>query len=350
MLDWDHAYGIPSYIDDDDFRWEISHGMGGLDDYHPVGPFPRICGYDPSVRPSHQPRTEVVPIIAQSMYQYRQSSICPDKSVFAKLPWEIRELIARLLPTKTALQLRLASRSFRPLIDSQSFWASRFERDNDRGHLFEFAGTKRFDWPSLYWHLSSKRCSYGLRNRNRIWKLLKLTRTLIDTRLSAEYHLLKPTTSDYQWTGVTADITPDGQIDLWYPSCEHSCCQLGSKGAFIPDQLAELRVSVLQMGISTYIAGLQLVTSSGHRTTFGYFDDSRLFAFKLRNIQGFDLAVGIRGIQALRVIDETGRASAWAGDPNDVPRSRLLWSGQKIGALLVGFDVCARVCSSISLR
>jgi hypothetical protein len=56
---------------------------------------------------------------------------------FGCLPWELRELIAILLPTEDALNLRLASRSFLRIFDSQTFWLSRFQATGDRGFVFE---------------------------------------------------------------------------------------------------------------------------------------------------------------------------------------------------------------------
>ena len=61
---------------------------------------------------------------------------------FSQLPWELREMIFVPLPTKDALNLRLACRSFLPLFSSVVFWSSRFEPDGERLSLRGERGKK----------------------------------------------------------------------------------------------------------------------------------------------------------------------------------------------------------------
>ena len=90
--------------------------------------------------------------------------------IFSKLPWELREMIAAFLPTRDALLLRLASRSFLALYWSVAFWASRFTSDGENAFVFE-ARDKRdaAELLSLYRATRHSLAPPGLRNRQRIW-------------------------------------------------------------------------------------------------------------------------------------------------------------------------------------
>jgi hypothetical protein len=73
-----------------------------------------------------------------------------DNDCFATLPFEIVEEIAFYLPTATVLKTRLASRTFAQLFYSQTFWASRFRANGERGFLFEaWNKTGSCDWRQL---------------------------------------------------------------------------------------------------------------------------------------------------------------------------------------------------------
>ena len=92
---------------------------------------------------------------------------------FSWLPWEILEAIAVELPTPTALNLRLVSVSFLPLLSSGMFWAPRFEARRERGFLFEKWNNRDItDWLSLDRLTSDAVCSNDLRNRRRMWSLI----------------------------------------------------------------------------------------------------------------------------------------------------------------------------------
>lgn len=86
---------------------------------------------------------------------YPISSVPPSqcKDCFTLFPWEILEGIVDFLPTTDALVLRLASRSFAPVLTSQSFWASRFLPGRERDFFFEMRkGNKCKASLSTCWH------------------------------------------------------------------------------------------------------------------------------------------------------------------------------------------------------
>jgi hypothetical protein len=65
------------------------------------------------------------------------------RDCFVRIPLEIREEIAAVMPTSNALNLGLASRSFTDIMSIQFFWASRFAPGSERDFLFETQKSKR---------------------------------------------------------------------------------------------------------------------------------------------------------------------------------------------------------------
>ena len=338
--EWDHFYGLPLKADwKSYFPWE--HQAYAIVQYNKYEP---MLSANPGVSAELHFRSRNPRDVFQDPFPPHTSQCSVESGAFARLPWELLELIAQLLPTKTALQLRLVSRFFHPLIDSNPFWASRFQPDNERGELFEFTGTKRNNWLQLYRDTRSAEYSPGLENRKRIWKLLIFLRDLIRIPLSSEDALVTPVPSQHKWTTIELDdqrswAWPDTQV----------CTKIGSQETAVPDQLVEIQVSVLQFGDHTYITGLRLITDFLQRISLGYFDEAKSVSFKLTAIRGFILAMGPHGVRAIKVVNDNLQASRWAGDAKNVPHSRRLFATQSLRALRVEFDVSVVVSPPLSI-
>jgi hypothetical protein len=93
-----------------------------------------------------------------------------NRDCFSRLPWELREAIAMVLPACDVLKLRQASRSFVDIAASQTFWASRFVRGGECDFIFEMReGKQGTDWKQLYLNSCTSRAPLGLQKRMRIW-------------------------------------------------------------------------------------------------------------------------------------------------------------------------------------
>jgi hypothetical protein len=105
---------------------------------------------------------------SQALRSPRESRDC-----FARMPLEIREAIAVVTPTKDALNLGLASRSFTDIVTRQRFWASRFAPGAECDFIFETQKSKRatdwtkIDWKRLYYRTKRYRASPELHQRMR---------------------------------------------------------------------------------------------------------------------------------------------------------------------------------------
>ncbi|KAL4781142.1 hypothetical protein BJX76DRAFT_360219 [Aspergillus varians] len=91
---------------------------------------------------------------------------------FTRLPFELREKIATLLPTQDFYHLRQASRSLTPIFDDSRFWKSRFWKDGDRGFLhFPSAVEKPVDWRSLYRATAKAEDRFGMTLK--VWEVIQ---------------------------------------------------------------------------------------------------------------------------------------------------------------------------------
>ncbi|KAF9884489.1 hypothetical protein FE257_001750 [Aspergillus nanangensis] len=115
---------------------------------------------------------------------------------FQRLPAEILGMISMLLPTQTALDLRLITRAAIPIFASSSFWRSRFDINAERGFLFpiirKFTTPERkhkIDWRLLYHCTSQLNCSDWFEIEIRAWEA---RRWLRDTTLAIHSGKTRP--------------------------------------------------------------------------------------------------------------------------------------------------------------
>ncbi|GKZ38028.1 hypothetical protein AbraIFM66950_009942 [Aspergillus brasiliensis] len=107
---------------------------------------------------------------------------------FQRLPLEIIEVIAVLLPTRDVLNLRQVSRGAAPIFGSLAFWKTRFDLNAERGFLWPVVRNLRttekghgFDWRLLYHCTCHLNCSYWFRLELKSWEALRWLR---DTALA----------------------------------------------------------------------------------------------------------------------------------------------------------------------
>jgi hypothetical protein len=274
---------------------------------------------------------------------------------FATLPGELCAEIAMCLPTADVLNTRLASRAFWPVFHSQQFWASRFTLESpDRPWLFEArpCGGSPRDWRWLYRRTNPLGKYPGLQNRQRIWGLIRSVRDILSLVWNGLPLDLAPVwrpddtslTSPAHRAEVTAHLWDRYKGDGLWNEFHNGCLLLRSQTIAIPDNLVRLTVSTVTMGDRAYIAGLSLTTAAGDTIRLGYSSSSAEQSCDVSELQGFRLAVGSRGIQALQCADAGGPGleSSWLGCLVDVPRTERLAAGYgRVVGLEAGFDASA---------
>lgn len=144
---------VPGY---DIYYWEHCYG----DLLNPLNPYrPSPWNYPPMVHSNPYNISEVekllnddpkLPPPIDDMLIHDKDRKCRN-DCFLGLPLEIIGEIATHLPTKNALRPRQVSRPFIYLFYSQTFWASRFGANGERGYLFDVRRNPQArDWRSLY--------------------------------------------------------------------------------------------------------------------------------------------------------------------------------------------------------
>lgn len=239
---------------------------------------------------------------------------------FATLPWEMVEAIAVNLRTADVLNLARASRFFLPLLTSQSFWASRFDSGHERDFIFETRNSKEArNWITLY-QMTSRACSPpGLKNRRRIWKLIKALNGSLCTRLDETLEScrmnLKP--DGLRWNEVAGDIHDRTVFERGHRAPFNVGCRLFLKQCTsMPSNLAKIAFSVITLseGVER-VTGMRLISDDNAEICLGYVARSQEAFLETTTMQGLILAVGSQGVHALQVIGSDGYVSRWFGCP-----------------------------------
>lgn len=260
---------------------------------------------------------------------------------FSRLPWEILEAIAVELPTPTALNLRLVSVSFLPLLSSGMFWASRFQVRQERGFLFEkWNNRDTTDWLSLYRLTSDAVCSNGLRNRRRIWSLIRPLVDLTTLNLAAHtevcHNLEKLPLRE--WTRVGGNMI-SGDLDRYWRPFKEGCPVMGSHIARMPEHLSKIAFSTSGIGNLSHISGMRFIIEIEPEICIGYISKGNEVICEVTEPWGFRVAMSARGLRALQVVGKDGASSEWIGSPNDRPVSERVADCTSIDGFAVSFDV-----------
>ncbi|KAL8828532.1 MAG: hypothetical protein Q9170_006562 [Blastenia crenularia] len=327
---WNHDYGgLTAFDDQHHYPWEdqLMEQSSGSEIYQ----YARENPYDiPEISEPLKIRLEGPP----HLFAKTQTGDC-----FSTLPWEILEAIAINLPTGDALVLRRASRAFQPVLTSQIFWASRFQPGYEREYVFEKRNKEQRDWISLYRRTSYAHSPFGLKNRRRVWGLVRKLITLLPLRLDDCWELPPPPSSvdGLKWIEVGGDIkhtTGSGHCEYFNEGCR----LFQKQYAPIPGDLSKIAFSIVAAGDITYITGMRLITSDDADICLGYLAEGNETFVEVTVVKGFVLAMGPRGIRAIQVIGVNGYTSKWFGCPTESPVTERLAGCESISALEVGFD------------
>ena len=262
------------------------------------------------------------------------------RDCFSLLPWEILDKIGILLATKDALNLRRVSASFLPLYISECFWASRFSADGERGFLFEAREPRGYlDWLTLHRLSRLSRCPSGLRNRRRVWGLTKIIVNIAQQRRAD----IPPGTesevwAQHTWTQVSCDIHSEAEDGCW-SRFHRGCRSFGTCIITPPNDLMQVGITTIEMGVCTYITGLRFMSRTKLSTRVGYVAEQEESTFTISDLHGFRVAMSQSGIRALQLVGKNGHCSQWAGDPTAMPVSNRLVKSKPIRRLAVSYDV-----------
>jgi hypothetical protein len=197
------------------------------------------------------------------------------KSVMDKLPQEICDAMAALMPQSDLLNLRLASRSFAHVFRNQYFWASRFKRsDRDRHWLFESHHINKpgYNWRWLYERTSGSISSMTFSNRKRVWKTVNLIKDIMDINWRENFRRPSDHAHCDESRSISAARTKphDKLLKSEMPTESHTCCWLYRQKAKIPASVRQFKFSFAKLGKDSYITGIGFTSSKGVSSEMGY--------------------------------------------------------------------------------
>ena len=356
-ISWGHDYGGRVELDNF-YPWEekdISSIRPINDDLEPnyqdADPC-RLLDLNKLMQTANLAKSKQLSSTAMGQTQHRQSprtrqmamknGIVPNS--FTRIPYEILEAIMAFLRTQDVRAFAQASKWLKVIIPSelgQSFWASRFTFEFD----FIFEARKHqgnLDWKWLYFEIvSALHHSRGLQNRRRIWRLIQSPLSeLLSLHWSGNQSLLPSNQDIYKlrWKEVYGCL-----LEPKYRGFEMCRQRFYKQKTSIPITLQQVVVSSILIGDMTYIIGIRFIPLQGQMVCLGYegkpSENLMVQSIEITSIQGFILAVGSKGINALQLITKSGRLSQWFGYPQGLPKTHHLTTFESIIVLEAGFDV-----------
>jgi hypothetical protein len=245
----------------------------------------------------------------------QRDSSARSPSSLIRLPWEISELIAMQLTTNDALSLRFCSSVFLPLLHSRCFWRPRFCGHAERSYYFEGIELQTLpDLISASKNLSKMEMEHtaGVLQRTRVWSLVAQFSDLARLKLPSPIHILPaPPDIEIEWFHVSGTICPDKlQLNLLL-----GCKTLFGCQATLRQEPAKVTVFICLPGKLNYVCGLLFQWRDGPTLMMGYCNSTTFTTIDIRSLAGFVVAVGLKRIHAIKLVDNDGKASPWAGRP-----------------------------------
>lgn len=332
-ISWGHGYdGLFKLDDEERYPWmerfsgcsiSTMYEMGMFSDPNDASVFNRML---PTTRPHFTAITR---------------QLAEGADPFSQLPWEICEMILANVRTSDALNLRLASRAFQPLFSSLSFWLSRFERDGERGFIFEVREAGR-NWgveTLLHIHHKSKPslAMPAVLNRQRIWGLARMLALLTETPLISN-NSSQQTFDSGSWIRIAGNEHPSispGQWKKFWEGC-HSGTTICVN---VPPDAVKMGITIVNAGFWNYVTGIRLICRDGDESAAGYVTIDKDILFPLSQLHGLRVGMGPGGVRALQVISRGQKVSQWIGNIDGVPQSDRLVATAPITSLSVTFDV-----------
>jgi hypothetical protein len=188
-----------------------------------------------------------------------------------------------------------------------------------------------YDWLWLYRRTANG--SPGMNNRKRVWRLIEQIGGILDLKWIEPILVTTTDSAALNWLEAAADIQPDrGRFD-------RGCRRFQERSLYISTgQFSQVAFSVIQPGNVTYMTGMKFIPKSGDSTHLGYLaGDERVR--NIKNLTGFHLAIGSRGIQAIQCIIKNDRVLPWVGSPENAPITKRLLLDGPLSGIKAGFDV-----------
>ncbi|KAK2593562.1 hypothetical protein QQS21_008737 [Conoideocrella luteorostrata] len=344
-LSWGHDYGGLVRIDDENyFPWEDRYFDREFNAPEPPYSSDPVDASEAleilRAEPTSPPKT--VRVEAMSSNDETTGKIAPiAHDPLCALPTEICYCIAAELPTADFLNARVASRALWPAFHNQSFWKTRFmhpSNEGDRSWLFETRDAPTTtDWRFLYHCTCDNKISDTLRNRKRIWQLLRS----IPQVLYLHWSELSTSAPEDSTACVVASAKLRPLRRTGREGFEEGCRITLTRRLSFPQHISTFTAYQVRFCDGTYISGLKFVDAEGHAYEVGY--RSPLYASSTfdNTLKGFVVAAGARGLRSIQLVGSDDATTDWLGDPSKSPKTkRLISTNRSITGVEAGFDGC----------
>jgi hypothetical protein len=266
------------------------------------------------------------------------------------LPPELLLEILTRCDSKSAANLRLASKAMANLGLPERFWFSRFWPGQEFDYVFAQPAFRAAVplWINFYNRARQLRNHPAFRNRRRIWNLacqlrdwviLRLESPVCHGSLCKSFFNPKGANNDKEWHTAEARVSPGTSI------FSVGCRSLNDATVTISGQISKVWASLVMLNEKRYVSGLQVSQEDGKSVQLGYRHPKHEVAFTWDSplepsdpFVGFHVAMDNQGIRGLCMVSSQGVSSRWNGDHEGVPKRSITCNGQ-VEALKGGFDV-----------
>lgn len=266
---------------------------------------------------------------------------------FQYFPPEIREEIAVYLPITDFFNLRFASRTMASIFESQRFWRTRFNANNECGFASFFLQDEKTGWANrdqnwrLLYHCTKKMAAESplFEHRKWVWMINQWLRDmcLMETTMIFPRLFNREMSDSGEWQKAERMDLLDriGRVEG-----EESNC-LWEQTFYIPSSFSAIGISLLREAGQVYITGLEFIRKDLPNINIGCKIPGQI-RVDITTLKGIEAAMGPEGMHAIRLIPaKFGPFDRWIGEINNwhTTRISLATPEQEIKALMVSFNV-----------
>ncbi|KMU75613.1 hypothetical protein CISG_05016 [Coccidioides immitis RMSCC 3703] len=119
---------------------------------------------------------------------------------------------------------------------------------------------------------------------------------------------------NWEWREVHGEM-----IEESFREFSNGCRRFHRRWATLPPNVTKIGVSTIHDGRESYVTGMQVISEGSQPLQIGYMNpiSARQVFAEITSLEGFTVAVGPGGIQAVQMIMGNDCQSGWLGRPDE---------------------------------